>query len=156
MSTLKIASDLQKVIKKIVLDTYYPIGKIYITVGNENPNETIGGTWIKFGSGKCLVGVDTSQTEFNAVEKTGGEKTHTLTIGEIPNHSHGENTISQYGYTYPLVSNNGEGDSKNGWLPTSAGSEVTKNQVLTDSTGGNQPHNNLQPYITCYLWKRTA
>ena len=60
MATLKISSDLQNIIKKVVLDTYYPIGKIYITLGNENPNKTIGGTWIKFGASRCLVGVDTS------------------------------------------------------------------------------------------------
>lgn len=114
------------------------------------------GTWVAWGSGKVPVGVDTSQTEFASVEKTGGEKTHALTADEMPSHSHGEQTISEYGYTYPLVSNNGEGDSKNGWLPTSAGSEVTKNQVTTNSVGNGKAHNNLQPYITCYMWKRTA
>lgn len=141
---------------KTILDLTYPIGAIYMSIKNTNPSSLFGGTWVAWGSGRVPVGVDPTQTEFNAVEKTGGEKTHTLTIGEIPNHSHGENTISEYGFNYPLVSNNGEGDSKTGWLPTSAGSEVTKNQVLTDSTGGNQPHNNLQPYVTCYMWKRTA
>lgn len=141
---------------KVFAAPWMPIGSIYISVINQNPSNYFGGTWEVFGTGRCLVGVDTSQTEFNSVEKTGGEKTHTLTIGEIPNHSHGENTISEYGFNYPLVSNNGEGVSKTGWLPTSAGSEVTKNQVLTDSTGGNQPHNNLQPYITVYMWKRIS
>lgn len=142
MAELKISSNLQNIIKKIVLDAYYPIGKIYITVGNENPNETIGGTWIKFGSGKCLVGVDTSQTEFNVVEKIGGEKTHTLTIDEIPSHNH---YISGYSnsfgtqYYYNLISGvNNYGAS------------------TTGSTGGDKPHNNLQPYITVYMWKRTA
>ena len=44
MGELKISSDLQNVIKKVVLDTYYPVGKTYITMGNEDPNKTIGGT----------------------------------------------------------------------------------------------------------------
>lgn len=142
MAELKISSDLQNVIKKIVLDTYYPVGKIYITIGNENPNETIGGTWIKFGSGKCLVGVDTSQTEFNVVEKIGGEKTHTLSVDEMPSHNHhffrGTDGTSYFGVT---------GKEPNGGSPY---------QFDTSSAGGGQSHNNLQPYITVYIWKRTA
>lgn len=144
MAELKISSDLQNVIKKIVLDTYYPIGKIYITVGNENPNETIGGTWIKFGAGRCLVGVDTSQTEFNAVEKTGGEKTHTLTIDEMPSHSHNmkvKQNASSFSDGYPTAGNTYDYFESN-------------SPII--ATGGNQPHNNLQPYITCYMWKRIS
>ena len=44
MAELKISSDLQNVIKKVVLDTYFPVGSLYLTVGSENPNTTIGGT----------------------------------------------------------------------------------------------------------------
>lgn len=143
MAKLNISSDLQNIIKKIVLDTYYPIGKIYITVGNENPNETVGGTWIKFGSGKCLVGVDTSQTEFNVVEKIGGEKTHTLTIEEMPNHTHIEKYVGVNWYQHGT-----SGD----WNISSALEPYRE----TGNTGGDKSHNNLQPYITVYMWKRTA
>ena len=143
MAELKISNDLQNVIKKVVRDAYYPIGKIYITVGNENPNETIGGTWIKFGSGKCLVGVDTSQTEFNVVEKTGGEKKHKLTIEEMPNHTHTEKYVGVNWYQHGT-----SGD----WNVSSALEPYRE----TGNTGGDQPHNNLQPYITVYMWKRTA
>ena len=143
MAELKISNDLQNVIKNVVRDAYYPVGKIYITVGNENPNETIGGTWIKFGSGKCLVGVDTSQTEFNVVEKIGGEKTHTLTIEEMPSHSHTEKYVGVDWYQHGT-----SGD----WNISSALEPYRE----TGNTGGDQPHNNLQPYITVYMWKRTA
>ena len=144
MATLNISNDLQSVIKKIVLDAYYPIGKIYITVGNENPNETIGGTWIKFGAGRCLVGVDTSQTEFNVVEKIGGEKTHTLTINEMPSHNHSVKQAS-----------NDTGLGDNYFTAGKKGNYNTSN-VPINYTGGSRPHNNLQPYITVYMWKRTA
>lgn len=127
-----------------------------MSVNSTNPKNLFGGTWVAWGSGRVPVGINTSDDDFKTVEKTGGEKTHTLTADEMPSHSHGEQTISEYGYTYPLVSNNGEGDSKNGWFPTSAGSEVTKRQVTTNSVGNEKAHNNLQPYITCYMWKRTA
>ena len=143
MAKLNISSDLQNIIKKIVLDTYYPIGKIYITVGNENPNETIGGTWIKFGSGKCLVGVDTSQTEFNVAEKIGGEKTHTLTIDEMPSHKHTEKYVGVNWY---------QAGTSGDWNISSALEPYRE----TGNTGGDKPHNNLQPYITVYMWKRTA
>ena len=53
---------------------HYTIGSIFITTTNTNPGTFIGGTWEAFGTGKTLVGVDTSQTEFNTALKTGGER----------------------------------------------------------------------------------
>ncbi len=52
----------------------YPIGAIYLSVDSTNPSKLFGGTWVGFGAGRCLVGVDTSQTEFNTAQKTGGNK----------------------------------------------------------------------------------
>ena len=56
-----------------VVDIIYPIGSIYLSVNNVNPSSVFGGTWEAWGSGKVPVGVDTTQTEFNTVEKTGGD-----------------------------------------------------------------------------------
>lgn len=66
----------------------FPIGAVYISVVNENPKKYFGGTWELFGQGKTLIGVDSSDTDFNASEKTGGSKTHTIAINELPQHSH--------------------------------------------------------------------
>ena len=138
MAELKISNDLQNVIKKIVLDTYYPIGKIYITVGNENPNETIGGTWIKFGSGRCLVGVDPDDSDFSTVKKTGGSK-------YLQSHTHGIPQVHPW---------NADSDSHYS-LERFSNTKVIAYNVETASTGkGNS--GNLQPYITVYMWKRTA
>lgn len=117
----------------------WPIGSIYISVINTNPSKWFGGTWIAFGTGRCLVGVDTSQSEFNRVMKTGGEKTHTLTVNEMPSHNHPgiigyTNTTGYYARLYE-------------------GSQGTKLDG-EGKTGGDQPHNNLQPYITVYMWRR--
>lgn len=150
MAKLNISSDLQNIIKKIVLDTYYPIGKIYITVGNENPNETIGGTWIKFGSGKCLVSVDTSQTEFSVVEKIGGEKEHTLSASEMPAHKHDIYAFS------PESGSTGRFTCNPAWNNRSSDTEGIRWIGESGITGQTTPHNNLQPYITVYMWKRTA
>lgn len=116
-----------------VLDLYnvWPVGSIYISVNNTNPSTYFGGTWVSFGAGRCLVGVDTSQTEFNTVQKTGGEKKHTLTVNEMPN-----NTLC-----YPINRRLSSGNIS-AWD--------------FSARGGNQSHNNLQPYITVYMWKRTA
>lgn len=129
------------------LDIYnlYPVGSIYISVINTNPSTYFGGTWEAFGTGRCLVGVDTSQTEFNAVLKTGGEKTHKLTINEMPRHqpqallntNDGNTTGSAINWQ---VVNNGR----------FYGGDMFK------SYGGDQAHNNLQPYITVYMWRRIS
>ena len=123
-----------------------PIGSIEINVTGVNPSTYIGGTWAAWGRGRVPVGVDASQTEFNTVEKTGGEKTHKLTVGEMPSHSHTANTI------YPFAS----GGNKTGVPNSDSLNHYSTTTDTINETGGNQPHNNLQPYITCYMWKRIA
>ena len=68
-------------------DQIYPVGSIYITANATNPSVLFGGTWEQL-KGKFLVGVDSSDTDFETSGKTGGEKTHTLTIDEMPSHNH--------------------------------------------------------------------
>ena len=119
----------------------WPVGSIYISVVNINPSEYFGGTWQVFGTGRCLVGIDTSQTEFNTIEKTGGEATHKLTVEEMPSHNHVVNFDQIWGW----------GGTKS--LATTSGGPYAGGGYIRD-TGGNQPHNNLQPYITVYMWKR--
>lgn len=119
----------------------WPVGSIYISVVNINPSEYFGGTWQVFGTGRCLVGIDTSQTEFNTIEKTGGEATHKLTIEEMPSHNHTINFDQIWGW----------GGTTS--LATTSGGPYPGGGYVRD-TGGNQPHNNLQPYITVYMWKR--
>ena len=62
----------------------YPVGAIYLSIDSTNPGVLFGGTWKQIAQGRTLVGVDTSQAEFNDVKKTGGEKAHTLSVGEKP------------------------------------------------------------------------
>ena len=72
-----------------ILNTVYPIGAIYTSVVDVNPNQLFGvGAWTRFGAGRVLVGVDTTQEEFNIVEKEGGAKTEVLTIAQMPRHTH--------------------------------------------------------------------
>jgi microcystin-dependent protein len=90
--------------------------------------------------GRVPVGLDSSQTEFNSLNKKGGEKTHTLTINEMPSHNHRTEEIAAGLYS-------GWGNkSDNGWV--SAAVQGTGGNWNVGYTGGGQAHNNLQPYIT--------
>lgn len=124
----------------------YPIGAIYLSIDSTNPTKLFGGTWQQIAQGRTLVGVDTSQTEFNTVKKTGGEKTHTLSINEMPSHNHL--------YYASVGTGNAEGafafGNLNGFIITGKWGNAMQ------YTGGSQSHNNLQPYYTCYIWLRTA
>lgn len=118
------------------------VGDIIFSTSDENPSTIYGGTWVAWGKGQVPVGVDTSDSDFNTVEKTGGEKEHTLTVDEMPSHKH--DFGQQFATTSSLSGAYGY------YMIAGTQTDVIKN------TGGNQPHNNLQPYITCYMWKRTA
>lgn len=123
----------------------HPVGDIYLSVNPTNPGTLYGGTWVAWGSGRVPVGVNTSDTDFKTVEKTGGEKAHTLTVQEMPNHDHDLNAV-----------NEGVDNPNGGYHPGWTFNKRYTAQVMSASTGGGQAHNNLQPYITCYMWKRTA
>lgn len=116
-----------------------------MSVNSTNPNALFGGTWSLWGAGRVPVCVNTSDSNFNTVEKTGGEKTHKLTVNEMPSHKHNPDTNAGL---YALRAGGGSQEFGPG------GSYSTEIKIL--NTGGDQPHNNLQPYITCYMWKRTA
>ena len=133
---------------KINVDLAHPVGSLYFSTDPTNPSQIFGGTWIAWGAGRVPVGVDTSQTEFNTVEKTGGEKTHKLTVQELASHPHG----FQGGSALFNQENQGIKGIGTGNLWTDGVGAIPN----TSNAGGDQPHNNLQPYITCYIWKRTA
>lgn len=125
-----------------ILQSIYPVG-IVITLGvSTNPATLFGfGTWLAI-EGKVIVGIDATQTEFDTLNKTGGEKVHLLTAAEsgVPAHTHTYNTDT----VSSGPNNGGDGDQTYG----------------TATTGANTPadaasaHNNLQPYIIKYCWER--
>lgn len=152
-----------------ILDFIYPVGSIYMSVNNTNPGTLFGGTWEAWGSGKVPVGVDNSDTDFASAEKTGGEKTHKLTTSEIPAHTHGSKSLT--GSFYNVASQSSSTTVTGTGICSVGGSEghgyAVNSKTANDrmdinathehsSVGGEKAHNNLQPYITCYMWKRTA
>lgn len=226
-----IIHDGTNLITKIMLSVY-PVGAIYTSTVSTSPATLFGGTWAAFGAGRVLVGFNGSDTDFNASEKTGGAKTHTLTTDEMPSHTHTQNSHNhtQNAHTHTQNSHNHTQnahthtqdphnhtqnahshtqDSKT-WMndataydtrpsgssgyyagaglktyntggttatnnaTTATNQNTTATNIATtatnqnttatnnattavnQSTGGGGAHNNLQPYITVYMWKRTA
>lgn len=151
----------------VTIDDVYPVGSIYMTVNNVTPASLFGGTWVRFGAGRVIMGAD----ENGAAEATGGSDTaqipahkhttqsHTLTVAEMPNHHHWMLNIN----------NAGEAASY-----TSAAVQAGPNKGFggnagTDYEGGGAAHSHgdtgnagaqtidvRQAFITCFMWKRTA
>lgn len=148
-----------------LLGKIYPVGSIYMSMSATNPHDLFGvGTWKRISQGRMLLGADDSTYKAGA---TGGEATHTLTVNEIPAHSHGISTSGDHShYFYGSDGNNGpltEGDG----LDTEANKHYTHNERYTTSSagahthtisnsGGGAAHNNMSPYLVCYIWQRTA
>ena len=133
-----------------LINKIYPVGSIYMSVNNVSPATFIGGTWVEFAQGKTLIGLDPDDTDFDTVEDTGGEKTHTLTVDEMPSHSHTFKGIPKdqnFSWADPYT--------RNGYATTNVNPYPAQGGAVNNSGGGGA-HNNLQPYVVVYMWKRTA
>ena len=126
---------------KEVFNLIFPIGKVEVFFDNEDHSNYMGFTWERTAVGKVLVGYDPSDTDFNAIGKTGGEKEHTLTIDEMPSHNHNA-----------YLSGGSLASAPGRLLFETASGQEFYNSIK--STGGGQPHNNLQPYEVMAFWKR--
>jgi microcystin-dependent protein len=175
------SQDEMTAIMQQMLLSVYPVGSIYMSVNSADPSTLFGGTWTRWGAGRVPVSVNESGTEFKTVEKTGGTISVALTQAQIPAHIH---TVPAHGHT-AAAANAGshshhvqrtqgaqttsggtaylaQGSIDNSSNTSTAGDhthEITvypRDAFGTTATGGSAAHSNLQPYITCYMWKRTA
>lgn len=140
--------------KTTFLALLYPVGSIYINATDStDPGTLLGfGTWVAFGQGRVMVGLDSGQTEFDSAEETGGAKTHTLTAAEsgLPGHTH---TLNVGGVGSSITGND------TNFVTNNDGVAAQINDGAVNAHAGAaaaSAHNNLQPYIVCYFWKRTA
>lgn len=127
------------------INSIYPIGSVYISLTETNPGTYLKGTWDQFGQGRTLIGVgagnDGTNTQEFEVNTTGGEYKHKLVIDEIPSHTHK--------YYSPIVQEVSPVSN------TSTYGNYNKDyKIDSDSVGGDGYHNNVQPYVTVYFWKR--
>lgn len=149
----------QTIGSNFVLDNVYPVGSIYMNVNSTNPGTLFGGTWEKI-QGRFLLGMSSSYP----AGSQGGESTHTLTEAEMPSHvGHMLSNFDSSGFTdrggdtnsYYINSNNLAGLIKYNNRPWKI---VDGNETVMEGTsrGGGQSHNNMPPYLSVYIWKRTA
>lgn len=141
------------------LQALHPVGSIYINATNStNPGTLLGfGTWTAFGAGRVPVGFDSTNTLFDTAEETGGSAdaitvshTHTATVTD-PGHAHTITpTLSgSFGASGDFIRGAESGTSF-------SGSNTTGITVSNSTTGSSGTNANYQPYITVYMWKRTA
>lgn len=122
---------------KLLLDVIYPIGSLYFNTTGTNPSTFLGGTWQSFGDGKVLVGQDTNDTDFDTLLETGGSKTHTLSVDELPGN---------------VISTTTTGSNSDGYIMRGG---YTPNGTYNVGGSGNA-HSIMQPYIIVSMWVRTA
>lgn len=129
-----------------LINLIYPVGSIYMSVNNVSPASFLGGTWEAIRD-RFLLGAGSSYS----VGSTGGEATHTLTVNEMPSHTHNINRV--VGWPLPTSTSVEWGvvyESNDATFP------YTDWRNDTNSTGGSQAHNNMPPYLTVYMWKRIS
>lgn len=142
------ASAVGRITVSNLLKAVYPIGSIYCTTDNTNPATTFGfGTWEVYAAGRVLVGIDSTDADFDTVGETIGAKTHTLTTAEMPAHTH--NFLPRSATTGAVSS------IVTGTLDTSS-TISGSNQPHIQSTGGGGAHNNIQPSVVVCMFRRTA
>lgn len=135
--------NVHAIISQPIVDKIYPVGSIYMSVNNTNPSTLFGGTWEQL-KDRFLLGAGSTYSNGS----TGGEASHTLTVNEMPAHNH---------------------QVSSGWNPVAGKDRVqytqleggyryngNSNEAFIQNTGGGAAHNNMPPYLTVYMWKRTA
>lgn len=125
-----------------LLDAVYPVGAVYQSWSSTSPATLFGGTWTQITSSFLYAA--------NSAGITGGEQNHTLTVSELAEHSHsysGGPTNNSYGLTTSMYY---EGRVLVDKLSS------TQEYSNTQTSGESSPHNNMPPYVTCYIWRRTA
>ena len=145
---------------QVALQAVHPVGSIYINATNStNPGTLLGfGTWAAFGAGRVPVGFDSTNTLFDTAEETGGSAN-----AIVVSHNHTA-TVSDSGHSHTIGTAN-TGNQVNSYssgagiatpASTSTDSATTGISVSISTTGSSGTNANYQPYITVYMWKRTA
>lgn len=153
-----------------IINKMMPVGFLYYTYNSsDNPNNHLPGVWKRTAQGKVVVGVNESEAEFSYVRKPGGEKAHILSAQEMPRHDHYSKTEDGGTHSHTVTNVHfydgavAKGSSYARW--NRSGNQSTTWGTVTSAPnhkhsikpdGGSQAHNNLQPYITAYIWERVS
>lgn len=132
----------------------HPVGSIHTTVSPINPGAALGGTWVAWGAGKVPIGVDTGDPDFATVEETGGVKTHSHNLDTTTSGARIRVGVDTGLWVTPKTLSSR--------AHTKATAVASPSTISSSSTSGiaiegqSDVQSNVQPYITCYFWKRTA
>jgi len=123
----------------------WPVGSIFISAVSTNPATLLGfGTWSTIGAGRVLIGVDAADPDFDTALETGGAKTHTLTVNEMPAHTHVQ-----------ALPTSQTGSQSSGTRDTST-TGSSADALSTGSTGGGTAFSIMPPYLAVFFWQRTG
>ena len=160
----QLESNLQKKINDSTINKIYPVGSIYMSVNGVNPSELFGGSWEQIKDRFLLAAGNT----YNA-GSVGGEATHKLAVDEMPTHTHQTKVRIDTQHSGSgdrnrglMVSDVGLGSWDGEWCNSNTTSDDMNDidnktaHVKNNNIGGDQPHNNMPPYLTVYMWKRTS
>ena len=157
--TLTILGD---IVAPMFLNKIFPIGAVYITYGNNNPGNFLGGTWERFGQGRTLIGEGTGNDGSTSMSfdtyTVGGEYRHKLTIDELPSHAHKPHdwdVITAQGGNTGFYNMTYLGDNNRTGVFNPFAHDYDKNRYGS-YVGNNEPHYNVPPYVVTYFWRRIA
>jgi len=145
-TTAFVTSAVAAITPAFINNLVYPVGSLYTNMAvATNPATLLGmGTWVAYAEGRVLVGKQASGT-FDALDESLGAETHTLSIAELPSHTHD-------------AGHPGNANRATNIQEYTSGNlnQVGLRTVATGATGGGGAHSNLQPSVTVHIWKRTA
>lgn len=172
-----------KAVQESLLDLMHPVGSIFITTSEISPENILGGKWEPYAQGRTLVGVNEQVEKYNTAGKSGGEETIKLTVEQIPSHGHNVKVVSSgscsipksggHTHKFKVLKNQTKTDGARDVIHVD-GTGSTWSGVITDNgahthpvpnhihtltqsnAGGGQEHNNMQPYITTFMWVRVS
>ena len=138
-----------------LLGEAFPINKVEVFFDSEDHSDFLGFQWERVSQGKIPIGLDTRDDDFNTIGKAGGEKEVTLTLNEVPPHYHHLNNNGNDETRITMNAAHTGGNNYNAYMDSSSSTELGP-YIVTNSSGGGQPHNNMPPYIVMAFWKRIA
>ena len=132
-----------------MLDRIQPVGSLYFSVNSTSPAKLFGGNWERYQQGRVMVSASDTDADFR-LAKTGGEKTHKLIVDEMPRHSHTPANSQSVFYNVHVdygvrLATSATPNHDNPWVG-----------AADIPLGGDHPHNNLQPYVAVFVWRRVS